>query len=173
MHDPNTPNTVLGTRGGQGYKEGSCWSRGQSWAVYGVILSYIHTGEERFLAAAKKTADLFIQETKKTEWLPRVDFNQPETPAVYDSTAGAIAACGIIEIAKFLDGAEREYYLTAAINILQAMEGTWCDWTDENDCILQMGTEQYHGRRHIAIIYGDFFFAEAILKLKNSNFLIW
>ncbi|MBQ8320309.1 MAG: glycoside hydrolase family 88 protein [Clostridia bacterium] len=172
MHDTTKPK-VLGTRGGQGYKEGSCWSRGQSWAVYGFILSYIHTQDKKYLEVARRVADLFIEETKKTEWLPRIDFKQPETPLKYDSTAGAIAACGMIEIAKCLEGAEAEKYLAAAICILQAMEKNWCDFSDENDSILQMGSEQYKGGVHIPIIYGDFFFTEAILKLKGSNFLIW
>ena len=173
MHDPTQPNTVLGTRGGQGYAEGSCWSRGQSWAVYGFILSYIHTGDKRYLETARKVTDLFIKETEKTAWLPRVDFNQPPEPVKYDSTAGVIAACGMIEIAKCLEGEEAEYYLNAAISILKAMEKEWCDWTEENDSILQMGSEQYKGGVHIHIIYGDFFFTEAILKLKGSKFLIW
>lgn len=33
---------------GQGYGSGSAWSRGQSWAVYGFTLSYLHTGDESF-----------------------------------------------------------------------------------------------------------------------------
>ncbi len=173
MHDTRTPNTVLGTRGGQGYADGSCWSRGQSWAVYGFILSYLYTKEEKYLKTAKRVADVFIRETKKTAWLPRVDFNQPPTPVKYDSTAGAIAACGMIEIARQCEGEEAEKYLSAAINILKAMEKEWCDWTEENDSILQMGSEQYKGGVHIPIIYGDFYFAEAILKLKGSQFLIW
>ena len=173
MHDPTKPNTVLGTRGGQGYGEGSCWSRGQSWAVYGFILSYIHTGDKKYLDTARKVTDLFIKETEKTNWLPLVDFDQPPTPVKYDSTAGAIAACGMIEIAKQLECEEAEWYLSSAINILKAMEKEWCNWTDEDDSILQMGCEAYHGGVHRNIIYGDFFFTEAILKLKGSKFLIW
>ena len=91
----------------------------------------------------------------------------------YDSTAGAIAACGLIEIAKNVSGVESEKYLSAAISILKAMEEKWCDWTEENDSALQMGSSQYRGDVHIHIIYGDFFFTEAILKLKGSEFLIW
>ena len=173
MHDLNEPGKVLGTRAGQGYGEGSCWSRGQSWAVYGFILSYIHTKDEKYLEVAKKVADLFVEETEKTDWLPRCDFRQPEEPKRYDSTAGAITACGLIEIAKNTQGEESEKYLSAAINILKAMEKNWCDWSGENDSILQMGKEEYHYGEHRNIIYGDFYFTEAILKLKGSDFLIW
>ena len=51
---------VIRTFGGQGYAEGSAWSRGSAWAIYGFMLSYIHTGEERYLKAAVSAADYFI-----------------------------------------------------------------------------------------------------------------
>lgn len=172
-HDVNKANTVLNTFGGQGYKQGSCWSRGQSWAVYGFALSYIHTGGKKYLDAAKKTADVFIRETEKTAWLPRCDFSQPEFPEKYDSTAGAIASCGFIEIARATGGKEREKYLSAALNVLTAMEKNWCDWNEKSDSVLQYGIEAYSVKNHRNIIYGDFFFTEAILKLKGSDFLIW
>ena len=173
VHDIDNPGKVIETRGGQGYGVGSCWSRGQSWAVYGFILSYIHTKDQKYLDTARKVADLFIEETEKTDWLPRCDFRQPETPVKYDSTAGAITACGLIEIAKNLPEPEAEKYLSAAINILKAMEKNWCDWTETEDSILQMGSERYTDGIHMPIIYGDYFFTEAILKLKGTDFLAW
>ncbi|MBE7011205.1 MAG: hypothetical protein E7415_00860 [Ruminococcaceae bacterium] len=45
---------IIETLAGQGYAVGSVWSRGQAWAVYGFILSYIHTGEDKYLQTAKK-----------------------------------------------------------------------------------------------------------------------
>ena len=173
VHDTEKANTVLGVRKGQGYAENSCWSRGASWALYGFALSYIHTKEQRYLATSKKVAEYFIKETEKTDWLPRLDFRQPETPLYYDSTAGAVAACGLIELAKITTGEESEKFLSAALNILKAMEKTWCDWTENEDSILQMGSLMYEKEHHMPIIYGDYFFAEAILKLKGTEFLAW
>lgn len=172
VHDTESP-TVLGVKAGQGYSETSCWSRGASWALYGFVLSYIHTKEQKYLETAKKVAKYFIEETKKTGWLPRLDFCQPQTPLYYDSTAGAIASCGLIELAKIVDGKEGEEFLFSALNILQAMEKNWCDWSDKEDSILQMGSEMYTKGIHEPIIYGDYFFAEAILKLKGEEFLPW
>lgn len=173
IHDTEKANTVLGVHKGQGYSETSCWSRGASWALYGFILSYIHTKEQRYLDTAKKVADYFVKETEKTNWLPRLDFCQPERPLYYDSTAGAIASCGLIELAKNTDGEESDKYLSAAINILRAMESNWCDWSDKEDSVLQMGSEMYMHGIHMPIIYGDYFFTEAILKLKGEEFLPW
>ncbi len=170
MHDTNKPNVVLGVHKGQGYSETSCWSRGASWALYGFAISYIHTKEQRYLDTAKKVADNFIKETEKTNWLPRIDFCQPDEPMYYDSTAGAIASCGLIELAKILG---EDKYLMAAMNILKAMEKNWCNWEESEDSILQMGSSWYGKSMHMPIIYGDYFFVEAMLKLKGEDFLPW
>ncbi len=172
VHDLAT-GEVIETLGGQGYGVGSTWSRGASWGLYGFILSYIHTGEERYLNTAKQIANYFITNVADTDWLPLVDFRAPEEPVLYDSTAGAIAACGLIEIAKHLPEFEQRPYITAAVKILKAMEEKFCNWEENEDSILQMGTEMYTRGIHMPIIYGDFFFAEAIAKLRGSSFNPW
>lgn len=172
VHDTQSPK-VLQTKAGQGYGVGSCWSRGQSWAVYGFILSYIYTGDCKYLDGAERAAEVYIRETEKTDWLPRCDFRQPDEPKKFDSTSGAVTACGLIEIAKYCSEDKREKYVSAAMRILQTMEKAWCDWSEGNDSILQMGLEAYAVEQHKNIIYGDFFFVEAVLKLKNAGFLIW
>ena len=171
-HDLET-GEMTGSLGGQGYGEGSTWSRGASWAVYGFILSYIHTGEQRYLDTAKKVANDFIANLSVTDWLPLVDFRAPAEPVQYDSTAGAIAACGMIEIAKHCPEHEKRLYITAAMNILKAMDEKFCNWDDNCDAFLMEGKELYHGGYNRSIIYGDYFFAEAILKLRGSEFLPW
>ena len=172
--------TVVRTLGGQGYEVGSSWSRGQGWALYGFALSYIHTGEKRYLDTAKRVANYFIANCCD-DWLPRVDFRSPEEPVLYDATAGAIAACGLIELGKRLPEYEGGMYMHAAIKILRAMTESFCDFDESNDHILGFGTALYpineqeskRARLHSSIIYGDYFYTEAILKLVGSEFLPW
>jgi len=171
---------VVRIQDGQGYSPESCWSRGLSWAVYGSMISYIHAGKPEYLEAAKKTADYFIAHCKETNWLPLVDFCAPAEPVYYDSTAGVCAACGMLEIAKHTEGAESKKYAEAAVNILKAIDANWCNYEEDQDALVLMGSERYpfteeevKTRMHKPIIYGDFFFVEAILKLKGSDFLIW
>ena len=49
--------------------------------------------------------------------------------------------------------------------------------TIPTDNILLKGTERYPKQSqkgvHIPIIYGDFFYVEALLKLKSEKFMIW
>ncbi|RAZ57801.1 glycosyl hydrolase family 88, partial [Klebsiella oxytoca] len=72
-------------------------------------LSYLHTKEERYLAASRKVADYFITNIPASGLIP-VDFRQPESPAYEDSTAAAIAACGLLELAKCVSESERDKY---------------------------------------------------------------
>ena len=162
--------------GGQGYRSGSSWSRGQSWALYGFALSYRHTKDARYLDAAKKIAHYFISSIASTGFIPLADFRAPAEPVLWDTTAGVCAACGLLEIAEAVDELERPLYLNAALNILQATDSRFCNWNPEEDSIVAGGTEAYFSRpggEHVPIIYGDYFLIEAVLRLKGQSFLIW
>ena len=175
-HDRETGDLVK-VYGGQGYNENSSWSRGQAWGLYGFALAYIHTGEQRYLDAAKRIANYFLTEVHD-DYLPRADFRAPAEPIVYDSSAGACAACGLIEIAKALPEHEGGVYMDGAIRMLKAMEEKFVDYDPANDHILDFGTVRYpvtgtESGVHINLTYSDFFYAEAILKLLEADFLPW
>lgn len=177
-HNPEKCEAVR-TYAGQGYSETSCWSRGLAWAVYGMILSYIHTKKHDYLEAAVRAADYYIEHCGEYDFVPPIDFDAPRSPSYIDTTAGVCTACGLIEISKALGDECGEKYLAAAIKTLRSIEEKYVDYSEDNDSILQMGSERYPHREedfkgiHIPIIYGDFFLVEAILKLKGSDFLIW
>lgn len=165
---------------GQGYSKTSCWSRGLSWAVYGSVISYIHGGKTEYLEAAKKTADYFIDHCKKTAYMPVIDFGAPDTPVYYDSTAGVCAACGMLEIAKYVSPEESKKYAEAAIRILKACDEHFCTYAQESDALVLKGSGRYPIEEdmiatevHKHYIWGDFFFVEAMFKLKGNDFLIW
>lgn len=182
VHDTETGDPIkvfTGLGYDQGFSETGCWSRGLAWAIYGMALSYIHTGKQEYLNTAKKTANYFISHVAANDYKTLCDFGQPAEPVYYDSTAGVCAACGMIEIARHTSGLDAEAYLTGALNILKATDGNFCDYSDNEDALVTMGTEAYPKKEeqikgvHIPIIYGDFFYTEALLKLRNVDFLIW
>ncbi|CAM4209446.1 unsaturated chondroitin disaccharide hydrolase [Paenibacillus endophyticus] len=164
---------VVKTYGGQGYEEGSSWTRGQTWALYGFMMSYIHTGKEEYLNTAKRIAHYFIANIPDNGIIP-IDFRQPKEPAYEDSTAAAIAACGLIEIAKAVGEHEKDMYMKPAVKLLKTLDESRSDWTMDSDCILLNGSAAYHNNNHhTAIIYGDYYFMEAIFKLKGNDLYLW
>lgn len=174
VFDPYT-GELIETPAGQGYASGSSWTRGQSWAIYGFALSYVHTGKKEYLETAKKVAHYFISEVSKTDWVPVVDFRAPKEPIMVDTSAGVCAACGFLEIAKHVGEYEKQLYIDAAINILKATEERYTVWDDKKDGLIDYSTGSYHEEKwtEVPIIYADYYFVEAILRVLDKDFLIW
>lgn len=174
--DPDT-GEYLNNPGGQGYKSGSSWSRGQSWAVYGFALSYRHTKDESFLNTAKRCAHYCIANMAATDWLPLVDFRAPAEPVKYDSTAAMCTVCGLLEIASHVDENEARFYTESAYRILRACEAKFANWDPEKDSIMTGGTFFYHDpdgtNTEVPIIYADYYLIEAILRLKGNDLFEW
>lgn len=163
----------LRSHGGQGFAHGSSWTRGQAWGLYGFTLSYMHTKKKDYLRAAQRIAHYFIANTPESKLIP-VDFRQPAEPNWEDSTAAAIAACGLIELANCIEGRDGELYLNAAVAMLKVLYEQRCNWDIDCDQLLEKCTAAYHDTAHeFSIIYGDYYFMEAILKLSGKELFIW
>lgn len=166
---------ALARPAGQGYCEGSSWSRGQAWALYGFTLSAINTGEQRYLDVARRCAGYFISHIRE-DGLTDSDFCQPADEERIDNIAGACAACGLLELANLVGGEEGEGYRAAAMRLLRALNELCADWSDESTGILQKCTASYHddgAGRHVNILYGDYFFVEALCKLRGTDARLW
>ena len=158
--------------GGQGLEYGSSWSRGQAWGLYGFTLSYIHTKEERYLSTAKKIAHYFIAACCD-DYLPKSDFRAPAEPVLYDTSAGLIAACGLIELSRVVPEYEKDMYYNAALRFIKAIADNFADWSEDTDAIITHGSQWYADGRHLTMIYADYYFTEAINKLKGYNTFLW
>ena len=164
---------MVRTYGGQGYEVGSSWTRGQSWGLYGFVLSYLHTKDEKYLNTARRIAHYFISNIPESGLIP-VDFRQPAGCAWEDSTAAAIAACGLLELAKCVEGRDSDVYLKAALKLLKLLDKERCSWEADVDNLLEKCTAEYHSEEHeFSIIYGDYYFIEALLKLAGQELFIW
>ena len=167
---------LVETPAGQGYASGSSWTRGQAWALYGYAISQRHSGKPRYLEAARRIARYFCEEVSRHGNVPPVDFRAPAEPKIIDTSAGSIAACGLLALAETAAGEEAARYVQDAFGILSATEAAHCDWRPSTDGLVGMATAQYHGRleeRHVSLIYGDYFFMEAINRLCGSDLQIW
>ena len=172
VFDPFTGKMVE-SLGGQGYGVGSSWTRGQSWGIYGFALSYGYTGEKKYLDTSKKIADYVISELGDSYLVP-IDYRQPKDVDLEDSTAAAITASGLIELASQLEGEEADKYLDAAIKLLKTLDEKRISWGLDTDNLLNNCAVDYHGDGHnMSIIYGDYYFIEAMMKLDGTALKIF
>jgi unsaturated chondroitin disaccharide hydrolase len=159
--------------GGQGYGVGSSWTRGQSWGIYGFALSYRYTGDKKYLETSKKIADYVLSAMPESYLVP-IDYRQPADVDLEDSTAAAITASGLIELAGHLDGEEADKYLDAAIKLLKTLDEKRITWSLDTDNLLNNCAVDYHGTGHnMSIIYGDYYFIEAVMKLAGKALKIF
>jgi len=89
------------------------------------------------------------------------------------TSSGAIAACGLLALHE---AGKAAGYADSALKILQAIEAAHCDWNPETDGIVKMASARYHGKPeecHVPLIYGDYFFLEALNRLRGSDLRIW
>ena len=151
--------------------------RGMAAVHPGFTLSYMHTGDKSFLDTAKLCAQYCISNLAVNDWLPLVDYRAPEKPVKYDSTAGMITAAGLLTLADQVGEYEKGLYTKAALRILKACDAKFCNWDPTQDSIVNGGTFFYHDptgtNTEVPIIYGDYYFIEAIMKLKGKELFIW
>ena len=156
----------------QGYANGSMWARGQAWAIYGYTLCYRETGKQEFLETAQKLADVFIQRLPK-DGIPYWDFDDPKIPDVpKDASAASIAASGMLELSGFVkDETARTKYREAAKTLLAILSTSAYLSNEKNQAFLLHSTGHKPNGTEIdaSIIYADYYYLEALLRLKKMQ----
>jgi hypothetical protein len=151
----------------QGYARSSTWSRGQAWAVYGFTIAYQETGDPRLLRVARRTADWYIAHVPP-DWVPYWDFDAPGIPnAPRDSSAAAIAASGLLELAALdPDAARAAGYHDAAESTLSWLSSDrYLARGHPEQSILLHGTQDRpRGEYDTGLVFGDYYFIEALLR---------
>jgi hypothetical protein len=165
-YDPGT-RRVTRKRTRQGYARGSTWSRGQAWAVYGFTMAYRESGDRRLLDAAQRTADWFIAHLP-SDSVPFWDFDAPGIPnAPRDSSAAAIAASGLLELAVLdPEPARAARYADSADSIIASLSSSsYLAGGRPTQAILLHGTQDRpRGNYDTGLVFGDYYFIEALLR---------
>ncbi|MEW5870170.1 MAG: glucuronyl hydrolase [Chloroflexota bacterium] len=154
----------------QGLSPTSCWSRGQSWTVYGFGDCYRATGETGFFEAAHGLAKYALQRLPP-DHVPYWDYASPDIPEdVRDSSAAAILASGLLKLAQSESeaGLESEWH-AAAQAILASLWQNYSSRQTNVPSILLHGTRSRpHGMQDHGLIYGDYYFMEGLLILQGQ-----
>ncbi|MBD3290835.1 glucuronyl hydrolase [candidate division KSB1 bacterium] len=155
----------------QGYADESTWARGQAWGIYGFTMTYRETEDERFLETAQKMADYFIDHLPE-DFVPYWDFNAPNIPdEERDTSAGAIAASALLELSELsADQQKKLFYRYTAENILRSLcQKPYLAKGTDSAAVLLHGVGNKPGGKQIdvALIYGDYYLIEALLRYER------
>ncbi|AVT29163.1 glucuronyl hydrolase [Plantactinospora sp. BC1] len=170
--DPETGAALRGETE-QGHADHSCWARGQAWGIYGFSLNHRYTGESGLLAAARTCADRFLARLPADHvayWdLEFGDGSRQDR----DSSAAAIAACGLVELADNLTDADVAHrYRSAAGRILRSLaDGYATDGGPASNALILHGV--YDKPKGIGVdegnLWGDYFYLEALTRATTPD----
>lgn len=154
----------------QGYSDSSMWARGQAWGIYGYTMTYRETKKPEFLDLAQKLADIFIKRLP-ADYVPYWDFDAPNIPnEPKDASAAAVAASAMLEMAILIeDKAIAEKYRDVATNILTSLSSDAYLSGEKNRAFLlhSVGSKPHNSEVDVSIIYADYYYLEALLRLKK------
>lgn len=156
----------------QGHADGSAWARGQAWGLYGFTMMFRETGRAGYLEQAQAIARFIARHPRlPADGVPYWDFDAPGIPAVpRDSSAAAIIASALLELAGFTGGDEGRQHLALAERQLRSlMSPAYRAAVGQNGNFLLM-----HGTGHLPagseidgpLVYGDYYYLEALLRYR-------
>lgn len=172
VYDTLTGNFLRGCTH-QGYADYTMWARGQAWAIYGYTVVYRETNDPRFLDFAQKVTDVYLARLPE-DGVPYWDFDAPEvedgdTPR--DASAAAIVASALLELSGYLPQEKADAYLTAAKKMIASLNSAQYRSGVHNPAFLMHSTGHWPAKSEIdaSIIYADYYYIEALLRLKRLN----
>jgi unsaturated chondroitin disaccharide hydrolase len=160
----------------QGYTDESCWARGQAWAVGGFTFVYRYTQDKKYLQIAEKCAKVFVDALEE-DYIPMWDLSlKGKEGEPRDSSAAAIVATAFLELSDYVHSSKKDYYLHMAEKMLESLYTQYSSEGNVNDeglIIHACGHKPHNKDIDCSLIYGDYYFAEAIAKLTVKNKKIW
>lgn len=152
----------------QGFSDESCWSRGQSWMVYGAAIMYAYTGDESWIDTFETVTDYFIDHLPD-DYVSHWDFDVIGTgDEDRDSSATAITVCGILEMANHIGTNVRKMpiYIETAKKMLASLIDNYAVKPESGkDGLLDatMGAKPF-GTVPGCRPYGDYYYMEALVR---------
>lgn len=158
----------------QGYRGDSCWSRGLAWSLYGFGTCFQLTRDPVYLEMAQLHADYWLAHAPADGVVPW-DFDAPGEGALsrtqVDTSAAAIAAVGLFNLAEFSpSAARRQSYRDCALRTVDTLTARYLGNGDDGwEGILRGGVYHIHKDLGVneSVMWGEFFFVEALQKTMN------
>jgi unsaturated chondroitin disaccharide hydrolase len=159
----------------QGYSDASCWARGQAWGIYGLALNFRYLRDPELLETASRLAHYFLNRLPE-DLVCRWDLALEDEGEERDSSAAAIAACGLLELARQLPAADprRRPFENAAAAIAASLARDYAAGPESNGLLLHAVYNKPKGEGvDECCIWGDYFYLELLARLRLSWAPYW
>ena len=161
----------------QGFSDDSCWSRGQAWGVYGFLLNYLYTGDEKLLELSQTLANYFINRLPE-DLICYWDLALTDPRSERDSSASAILACALLELVRQLPAThpDRETYETVALRTIgQMIDGYLNEQHRAGEGLLKHSVYHFNGNVGVneCCSWGDYYLMEAMTRAMTSWNSYW
>ena len=168
-YEPKT-GRVQKIKRGQGASCDTAWARGQAWAIYGYTMMFRETGDEKYLAQARKAADFALNNPNMpADAIPYWDYGAPGEER--DSSAGAVMASALLELSTYAAGEEGARYRAFAVKqLLSLASPEYFSQGDEAGGFLlkhATGHKPAGQNMDVPLCYADYYFLEALLRFKK------
>lgn len=158
----------------QGYRDGSAWARGQAWGIYGCALAYRYTGRAEYMETFRKVAGYFLDHLPE-DLVPFWDLEFTDgSIEPRDSSSASIAACGLLEMAAYMEKDEAKKYESIAAKIMKSVVDSYAvkDKEISNGLVLHSTYSNHtpfntcdHKGVDECNVWGDYFYLEALTRL--------
>lgn len=168
VYDTISGNLIKGVTH-QGYADSTMWARGQAWAIYGYTVVYRETKDPKYLDFAQKVTDVYLERLPEDK-VPYWDFDDPSIPnAPRDASAAAVVASSLLELSTYLPDGTGKRYRDAAVEMLTSLSSDNYQSGKSNPSFLlhSVGHWPAHSEIDASIIYADYYYIEALLRLKR------
>ena len=168
VYDTITGNLIKGVTH-QGYADSTMWARGQAWAIYGYTVVYRETKDPKYLDFAQKVTDVYLERLPEDK-VPYWDFSAPGIPDTpRDASAAAVVASALLELSTYLPNGTGKRYKDAAIEMLASLNSDSYQSGKSKPSFLlhSVGHWPAHSEIDASIIYADYYYIEALLRLKR------
>ena len=157
----------------QGYADGSSWSRGQAWGLYGYTMMYRETLNPRYLRQAQQIGKFLMNHPRLPEdKVPYWDYDAPDIPnAKRDASAAAIMASALIELSQLDPSELAPQWLALAKKQLRTLSAPeyLAKEGEQGGFIIKHGVGFHRAGAEVDVplTYGDYYYVEALMRMKQ------
>lgn len=166
----------------QGYRDGSAWARGQAWGIYGLALAYKYSKNREYIDLFHGVANYYLAHLPK-DMVPYWDLEFTDgSSEPRDSSSASIAACGFLEMSKYLNETDGNYYTDIAKRMMKSLYDHYAvkDVKESNGLVLHSTYSKkspYNTCTPCGVdecnSWGDYFYMEALTRLHKDWDMYW